>query len=441
MTADATYALKSGHTAEHGTGYAVVAISDCLKVDLVSVARNWNHLLDADKAIYAQPECLADLQVGQLAWVASMGTFRFGVIVKVAKSRATVAFTTATSVDNSQKYSSAVRIFEKAESLVNLRVAKVPAVEEPTVSEPDEAAPVRANFRDHGKPEAGLFFGLEKSATSVGRLVKLTQVGMGLRIADAETGEPIEGCGITAKFWLAPVPAAEHATAAQERNMAGWAALAAAYDVEKAHAEALTEDAARTPAESHDTREAWLVSAVDKLKPLFAEVDKEIPTVRLSVGWPGGRGKKNLTIGECWPTVLAADEVAQVFISPVLDEAALVLATLAHELVHVVDDCKSGHKKPFAVIAKGIGLTGKMTATVAGDELKRRLAAIAAQLGTYPHAKLTRVVPGPGGKTKGNRNLKVECRACGYTARTTKKWLEEVGAPLCPCNREEMEIA
>ncbi|MEV0267753.1 hypothetical protein AB0H43_03175 [Hamadaea sp. NPDC050747] len=197
---------------------------------------------------------------------------------------------------------------------------------------------------------------------------------------------------------------------------------------------------AETPAEPFATREEWLIAAVDAMRPMFAEQGAEIPAVRVSVGWPGGRGKKNAVIGQCWASAASADKVAQVFISPVLDDAGAVLATLAHELVHAVDDCKSGHKGNFARLAKGIGLAGKMTATVAGEELKPKLAEIAAGLGAYPHAKLLSFPAGKGEKTQTTRMIKCSCADCGYTARTTKKWLDEVGAPICPCNREEMQV-
>src|SRR5690606_38637603 len=99
-------------------------------------------------------------------------------------------------------------------------------------------------------------------------------------------------------------------------------------------------------------------------------------TVKVSVGWPGGPGRKNCVIGQCWAPAAAADGVSHVFISPVLDDAVRVLDVLAHELVHAInfaegDNC--GHRGRFAKIAKGIGLTGKMTATVAGEELAERL--------------------------------------------------------------------
>lgn len=36
--------------------------------------------------------------------------------------------------------------------------------------------------------------------------------------------------------------------------------------------------------------------------------------------------------------------------------------------------------------------------------------------------------------------LKIECISCGFVARTTQKWLEDIGAPNCACNNEPMEI-
>jgi len=193
------------------------------------------------------------------------------------------------------------------------------------------------------------------------------------------------------------------------------------------------------PAARFSTREEWLVAAVAKLTPLFAELGETVPAIRVSVGWPGGRGAKNAVIGQCWSSAASSDKVAQLFISPVLVEADRVLDVLAHELVHAVDDCTSGHKGRFAKIAKGLGLTGKMTATVAGDELKAKLVAIAAELGPYPHAALANVDGAEGPKKQGTRMLKVECvSGAGYVVRMTRKWLDEFGAPTCPCHSEQM---
>jgi len=198
---------------------------------------------------------------------------------------------------------------------------------------------------------------------------------------------------------------------------------------------------ATTATATHTTREGWLTAAVESLAPIFTEAGAELPTVRVSVGWPGGRGAKNTVIGQCWSTAASADNVAQLFVSPVLDDATRVLDVLAHELVHAVDDCKSGHKGAFAKLAKAIGLTGKMTATVAGDELKARLDEIAAEIGAYPHAALgAGATSGP--KKQTTRQLKVECaEGSGYVVRMTRKWLDEYGAPTCPCHSEQMTEA
>lgn len=195
-------------------------------------------------------------------------------------------------------------------------------------------------------------------------------------------------------------------------------------------------------AQKFDTREEWLVAAVAALTPLFEEQGATIPAVRVSVGWPGGNGRKNSVIGQCWATSQSADGVGQVFISPVLDDAVQVLDVLTHELVHAVDDCKSGHKGAFAKLAKALGLGGKMTATVAGDELRAKLETISAELGDYPHAKLAAGAGAEGPKKQGTRMLKVECaEGSGYVVRMTRKWLDEYGTPACPCHGEAMEEA
>jgi hypothetical protein len=193
------------------------------------------------------------------------------------------------------------------------------------------------------------------------------------------------------------------------------------------------------PVAKFSTREEWLVAAVAKLTPLFEAIGETVPAVRVSVGWPGGRGSKNAVIGQCWATSASSDKVAQLFISPVLDDAVRVLDVLTHELVHAVDDCQSGHKGRFTKVAKALGLTGKMTATVAGDELKSVLVVFAADLGAYPHAALAGGQGAEGPKKQGTRMLKTECaEGSGYIVRMTRTWLDTYGAPLCPCHKEVM---
>ena len=56
----------------------------------------------------------------------------------------------------------------------------------------------------------------------------------------------------------------------------------------------------------------------------------------------------------------------QIFVSPALLDPVLVLDTLAHELVHAVDDCEHKHGKEFKKIALSLGMIGPMRSAGAG---------------------------------------------------------------------------
>ena len=187
------------------------------------------------------------------------------------------------------------------------------------------------------------------------------------------------------------------------------------------------------------TREEWLEEATAEIKAQVLTGDvinnkdnraTEWPPIRLSCGWPGGRGNKNKASGECWSAACSADKTVEIFVSPVLADPVEVLAVVVHELIHAIRP-RAGHKAPFKRVAVAAGLEGKMTATVAGDQLRGTLATMAAALGEYPHATLSQL----GGKKKqGTRLKKVGCPDCGYVCRVTASWLDDVGAPLCPAH-------
>lgn len=191
----------------------------------------------------------------------------------------------------------------------------------------------------------------------------------------------------------------------------------------------------------YTTREEWLNAAVEAVRPWFDAVEAPLPEqVRVSCGFPGG-GSPRKRIGECWSRAASADGVHNVFVSPILadlvdvEQRRGVLEVVVHELVHVADDNQSGHTGRFLQVATALGLDGKMTATTIGPELMPKLIALAEELGPYPHSAIRL---GAGRKTQSTRMLKVECPYCGYTVRTTRKWLE-VGVPHCPAG-DEMEL-
>jgi hypothetical protein len=183
-------------------------------------------------------------------------------------------------------------------------------------------------------------------------------------------------------------------------------------------------------------REFWLITAIDALRPLFADHDYELPDVMVSCGFPS-TGKRSRHIGQCWSRSASDRAVNQIFISPVLHEPVAVLDTLVHELVHAVDDCASSHGKNFKRIATSVGLTGPMRSTVAGDALKARLEGIALTLGPYPHSRLD-VVTGSG--TSRPARPRAICPECGFEVPMLKRFLR-FGPPLCPQHLIVMDAA
>lgn len=192
------------------------------------------------------------------------------------------------------------------------------------------------------------------------------------------------------------------------------------------------------PEPVNSTREAWLEAAVAEMRPWLAEAGAPLPKrILVSIGFPSRNGlaSRNQRIGECWLGT-SQGGVPHVFVTPLEGDPLRVLDILLHELVHAAGI--SGHGKDFKRVAVALGLEGKMTATVAGEELRERLAEMAERLGPYPHRKLE--ADSLQMKKQGTRMHKAACSECGCVIRMTRKWIESVGAPLCACGAGQMEV-
>lgn len=193
----------------------------------------------------------------------------------------------------------------------------------------------------------------------------------------------------------------------------------------------------------HPNRESWLNFVAERMAPMFEDLGAPLPErVRIAIGFTsaGRRGKR---IGECWDNRCSDDGYFEVFIRPDLAESPDLLdmdvaAILGHELVHTAVGIPAGHGPAFRRVAKGIGLEGPMRATTAGPQFRSALAPILAEAGALPHGRLrTRVeqvdedtTTAP--KKQSRRHIKCHCEQCGYTARTSRKWLDQAGPPHCP---------
>ena len=187
-------------------------------------------------------------------------------------------------------------------------------------------------------------------------------------------------------------------------------------------------------------REQWLINATEQLKDrLFNNTDYTVPEVRVSVGFPKGRGGRNgaKAIGQCWSGACSEDGRPQIFIHPEITDSNRVMDILAHEQVHASVGTEAGHGAPFKRLAVAIGLEGQMTATVASSRLNTVLTEIVGVIGEYPHSKLNAE---QGAKKQTTRMIKTECSECGYIAYLSRKWIAEAGTPICPSDEIALEV-
>lgn len=184
------------------------------------------------------------------------------------------------------------------------------------------------------------------------------------------------------------------------------------------------------------TREEWLLKAAAFIVPVIeARAGVTVPPYRVSCSFPskGGTSPKKRVQGQCWAAMASADGHAEIFISPVDASAREVMEILAHELIHAALPM-DGHNNTFGKAARSIGFTGPWTSTPTTPEFWEWVDPIIKKLPPYPHAKLNAVRAVAAPKPQKNRQMKCECMTCGYVARTSRKWLELLGAPICPAD-------
>jgi hypothetical protein len=176
------------------------------------------------------------------------------------------------------------------------------------------------------------------------------------------------------------------------------------------------------------------------------------PRLHVSVGFGySSRAESKYILGQCWARRASTDGVNHIFLGPQEGDPAAMLVSLLHELIHAADDCQSGHKGAFAEAATRLGFEGPMTRTPPGLDLTADVITLAEALGPFPHARLDPTTadvpvpvppggapaPDPGGKVhsgpgkQGTRMIKLTAACCGYTVRTTRKWVD-AGLPALP---------
>lgn len=180
------------------------------------------------------------------------------------------------------------------------------------------------------------------------------------------------------------------------------------------------------------TREQWLNKFTAAARPQFEAAGRPLPAeVRCSIGFPS-KGVRSKTIGECWYNDSSEDGHAEIFLRPSLQsDTSRIADVLTHELAHAALGKGFGHGKEFKALATALGLTGKMTATVAGPGWHAWADKIIRKLGPLPGANLNGGGELEGGKKKQTtRMIKLSCTACDFTCRTSRQHIHE--DMVCP---------
>lgn len=165
------------------------------------------------------------------------------------------------------------------------------------------------------------------------------------------------------------------------------------------------------------TREQWLNAFTDKARTVFKQRGFELPEkIRVSVGFMFRSPK---AIGQCWAESASADGHREVFINPTQADSARVADILTHELAHCLFGPEEKHGKNFKAAVTALGLEGKATATVAGDNWREWAFPILSKLGPIPHGAIDPSASGV--KKQTTRLLKCECDECGFIFRATAK--------------------
>ena len=90
-----------------------------------------------------------------------------------------------------------------------------------------------------------------------------------------------------------------------------------------------------------------------------------------------------------------------------------------------------GFKSLNVTIRKTLGLYANARATNPTREFAARANRLIAEIGPIPAVELGVHLPDKPQKQR-SRLVKTQCARCGYLARVTRKWLDDVGPPHCP---------
>lgn len=182
------------------------------------------------------------------------------------------------------------------------------------------------------------------------------------------------------------------------------------------------------PASVDTTREAWLTKVGTAMQGWFVDLGFPLPAFEIRTGFPSvGRRSPNIT--ESWTQDDGASYV--IFVRPDRSDSIEVAAAVAFQLCRIAVGERDSHGYLFRHLAISIGLKGTKSESPPGTLFKELAKPLLENAGPLPSPDIT-----PTDQEKKTRQttrlVKVACEECGYVVRVSRKWLDDVGPPLCP---------
>ncbi len=165
------------------------------------------------------------------------------------------------------------------------------------------------------------------------------------------------------------------------------------------------------------------------LRPWFEDLGFPLPeAIDISTGYPSG-GRRSRQISESWSGDDSDSFV--IYVRPDSEDEVAVAAAIAFQLCRISVDGKDEHGHLFRHLAISIGLKGRASEAPAGTLFKEMIQPILDSAGKMPRTDATRT-KGTQPREQTTRMIKVTCPKCGYLARVSREWINDVGPPLCP---------
>lgn len=196
--------------------------------------------------------------------------------------------------------------------------------------------------------------------------------------------------------------------------------------------------------DGEDTREAWLVSLANHMRPVFAKLDAPLPE-KLRVSMSITKSAK--TTGMAFAPEASGDGTVEVLIRLDQDDPMHVAAVLVHNLIHahLLPQGVEGHNITFRRLSKALGFEKKCRLGNPGPGFFKLMAPILVDVGPFPHKALDFSARKTGKKEQKNRHVLVQCGVlvqdpknegckvdCEVKARMARSTIDKYGAVICP---------